>query len=885
MPTHPPPGLSAYPDMARDNYPLPGTTVPSRFIASPQEKLSSGKIPSAAVTSIPAVPPHLPGVNQQAKPAGLHSPRSTGSLMTSSATNKSRSAADAYTLPGSADPVLPNTGPVVKKVRKRRRVGTDSSSGTPNFKSSCNANPVPGVGVLSAPSSVTSNATPVKHSRMENSSVPHGSLHRSTFGGVSNTVASTVNSFAIASSVSSSLTAISAISHSGTNASTSSSGKSVYDFDDNPNSLFDMPSLPQNNSISATYQSSSTSSLTKLTNPSSTYVSGAPSSTVHPPNLGLSSALGSSSVGPVTERTVERKASLKVTIKTLPPQKPHQSKATELIGGGNKLSSPEIKSKHVTSVATVPGLKKRKRRSIEGKPSSYMLQMLQPPTSTNTNTVHSATPMTGLKLAKPNAALSHANSIVKKERKRRMTHMMTDRVNSMPTSTLGPAVASVGESALSTNACPDLPGKPGKFDRSHEAGAERSRVKSSQINSTSISDRVGSSSGTVVLPNSSGSGIVHRKKITSSSPLSGTMTIGDEGQSVKRQNLAAGAMLPHSDSGDLKRRKHSDISRHATSSSMLNLSGSSVSESEEGQSASSTACDSAVSTNSGTLKHITKSTSSFGVGNSSLSTGRTGTGTSSNAPSKLSTGPSYSMSSQGSALSTSSGLGTPGGPGGATVGLIKGYKIPKKKNNQSNPVHGVPGMAKPDTGASNPIASLISSDVGPQKLSGKSMSTDSSDHTGYLSGQNLSNCPTSQTPAVSYSSAHSVYSVRSDSTSVIISSQAHQQQATATVTGTTVSATTVTTTTVSSTNTPAALPASQPRRRISDIVDKLRAKSSSSGPSGSSSASGSSADVPMTTDGDRSNSSGEPFEMSAVDSSSGQPDQRGDNIFEKFSSR
>ncbi|THD20599.1 hypothetical protein D915_008763 [Fasciola hepatica] len=889
VPTQPPPGLTNYPDTARDPYAMPGTTVPGRYISSPQDKLS-GKILGTIGNCLPSGTPHIPGVTQQSKSTGLHSPRSTGSLMTSSTSTKSRPTADAYNLPGSVDSVLTTAGPVMKKVRKRRRAGTDSSSAAPSFKPSSNANPVSGVGSLSTPSSAANNSTPIKHSRMESSTIPHGSLHRSTFGGASNTATGTVNNFVITpSSSSSSLPTAPSTSYSGPNAPTSaSSGKSVYDFDDNPNSSFDMPNLPQNNTISASYQSCSTTNTIKLANPSSTYVSGAPSSTslsVHPPNLGLSSAVNASSVGPVTERTVERKASLKMTIKTLPPQQQqHQSKITEVISSGNKLSSPEMKPKHLASGATVPGLKRRKRRSIEGKPSSYMLQMLQPPTSANTSTIHSTAPLTGMKLAKSNVALSHANSIVKKERKRRMTHMMTDRVNSVTTRTVpsDAPVISASESTLSVNTTPDFSMKSSKSDRSRESSVERSRTKPLQLNSSGITERMGSS-GAIVLPSPSGSGVISRKKVTSS-PLSGMLNIGDESQPMKRQYLSTtGATLPHSDSGELKRRKHSDISRHSMSSNVLNLSGSSVSESDDGQTTSSASCDPAGSTNSGTLKHITKHSASFAVGNSNPTTGRTGTGVSSNPTSKLSTAPSYTLSSQGPTVSTSSGLGTPGGTGGTTVGLIKGYKIPKKKtNNQSNPVLTAPGLGKSDSSANNSLSSSTPIDMGSKQL-GKPLLTelarDSSDHTGYSSGQNLPNCLTSHTPAVPHSTVHTSHSVRSDVTPIGASSQVQQQQQqqpTGNVTATT---------TAPCANTSAVLSSSQPRRRISDIVDKLRAKSStsSSGTSGPNSASGGGTDVPVTSDADRANSSSEPFDTNAIDVSGGQPDQR-DNIFEKFSS-
>ncbi|VDP77281.1 unnamed protein product [Echinostoma caproni] len=730
--TQPPPGLSSYSDLTRDPYALPGTTGSSRFISSPQDKLSPlgpGKLSGSTATPLSGGPNMLPGVVQQPKPVGLHSPRSTGSLMTSSTAAKPRSTTDAYNLPGASDTTVSTTAIMLKKTRKRRRAGAENATVTPTFKSSSSANTVPGAGVLCAPASASS-TVPVKHSRIDAATVPHGSLHRSTFCGGSS--GGSAGNFSMTSS---SATIPSTSGHSGANAT--ASGKSVYDFDDNPNSSFDIPSLPQNNSMSSTaYQSGSTANINKLTTPSSTYVSGQTASSntvsIHPPNLGPSSAMSTTSIGPVAERTVERKTSLKVTIKTLPPQQPNNAftKTTSSAEVVHSTHSPDIKSKHSSGASGVSGLKKHKRPSVDGKPSSYMLQMLQPPTSTSS--IHSGSSLTGVKLSKPNTALSHANSIVKKERKRRMAHMMTERIPSASATGMGGSIHTGDSSSTNMDSL-----KLSKANRSRENSVERIRSKPIQATSSGGPERGGPSASSMAVPGLSGTTIPSRKKVTSS-PLS---TPGDDSGGIRRQHLSStGTPLPHIDSVEIKRRKHGDGNKHAMSS-QLNLSGSSLSESDDMLSLSSVTSDSG-SINMVTLKHSAKSSSSSSVsGTMNPTTNRAGSGNTSNSGSKSSAMPSYSMGSQVSAISNS-GVGVTGNTSGTSVGLIKGYKIPKKKTtSQSNSITPSSGMGKSET--NTPSATSSNSSDGGSKTIGKNLQAEpvkeNSDYSGHPSNQNSAN--------------------------------------------------------------------------------------------------------------------------------------------------
>ncbi|VDP42060.1 unnamed protein product [Echinostoma caproni] len=185
-------------------------------------------------------------------------------------------------------------------------------------------------------------------------------------------------------------------------------------------------------------------------------------------------------------------------------------------------------------------------------------------------------------------------------------------------------------------------------------------------------------------------------------------------------------------------------------------------------------------------------------------------------------------------------------------------------------------MGKSET--NTPSATSSNSSDGGSKTIGKNLQAEpvkeNSDYSGHPSNQNSANLSGSHVSTTLSSSVPTTFVTKSDSVYVAPNSQALPQQLPMS-----------STTSGSAAAAGANSSASQPRRRISDIVDKLRAKSSSS----SSSTSGSGAtsagpDGPVAPEIDRSNPSCEPFETTASQSASGQSDQRGDNIFEKFCS-
>ncbi|CAH8440102.1 unnamed protein product [Schistosoma turkestanicum] len=242
--------------------------------------------------------------------------------------------------------------------------------------------------------------------------------------------------------------------------------KSVYDFDDNPGSVFDVPvgNISSSNSLSFSSGSSLTSPKSSVsvnplqsgglavsnTNPISNY----PVTTMMSSNSNL-------------ERTIERKTSLKMTIKTIPSQPITSTPKARVNFSQNEVdkynriqsvqSNPTSSSTPdsggtVPHTQSLPSVKKRKKRSVEGKPSAYMLQMLQlanssisssdtPITTTSVATGVSGVPSqsaitplvlsnSGLKQIKStNKLVGHGSVLVKKERKRRLGHGFTEKTH------------------------------------------------------------------------------------------------------------------------------------------------------------------------------------------------------------------------------------------------------------------------------------------------------------------------------------------------------------------------------------------------------------------------------------------------------------------------
>ncbi|KAK4473839.1 hypothetical protein MN116_003172 [Schistosoma mekongi] len=242
--------------------------------------------------------------------------------------------------------------------------------------------------------------------------------------------------------------------------------KSVYDFDDNPGSVFDIPvgNISSSNSLSFSSGSSLTSpkssvSINPLQSGSLTVSSTNPAS-----NYPVATTMSSNSS---LERTVERKTSLKMTIKTIPSQPITSTPKGRVNFGQNDVDKcNKIQSVQLNSISSntsdsggtihpthsLSSVKKRKKRSVEGKPSAYMLQMLQianssisgpDPSITTSSVATSASGIPNQSIISPvvlkNPSVKHIKStsklvghgsvLVKKERKRRLGHGFTEKTH------------------------------------------------------------------------------------------------------------------------------------------------------------------------------------------------------------------------------------------------------------------------------------------------------------------------------------------------------------------------------------------------------------------------------------------------------------------------
>ncbi|TNN10149.1 Mediator of RNA polymerase II transcription subunit 1 isoform 2 [Schistosoma japonicum] len=241
--------------------------------------------------------------------------------------------------------------------------------------------------------------------------------------------------------------------------------KSVYDFDDNPGSVFDIPvgNISSSNSLSFSSGSSLTSPKSSVSVNPSQSGSLTVSSTNAVSNYPVATTMSSNSS---LERTVERKTSLKMTIKTIPSQ-PITSTPKGRVNFGqndvdkcNKMQSVQLNSipsntsdsgGTIHPTHSLSSVKKRKKRSVEGKPSAYMLQMLQIANSsispdpsittssiaTSTSGVPSQSVISPVVLNNPNVKhikstsklVGHGSVLVKKERKRRLGHGFTEKTH------------------------------------------------------------------------------------------------------------------------------------------------------------------------------------------------------------------------------------------------------------------------------------------------------------------------------------------------------------------------------------------------------------------------------------------------------------------------
>ncbi|CAH8456980.1 unnamed protein product [Schistosoma rodhaini] len=346
--------------------------------------------------------------------------------------------------------VNPTSNP--KKPRKRRRGTVEGSFRC--ISSQKGNTPVP---------SVYSSYPTTKHQRVDTvlpttSISLSGAYQRPTFNQANSNFSSSSLPYVQQSTVASTVQSISM--------QTPNPSKSVYDFDDNPGSMFDVPvgNISSSNSLSFSSGSSLTSPKSGVSVNLLQSGSLAVTNTNPVSNFPVTTMISSN---PNLERTIERKTSLKMTIKTIPSQpitstpKARVNFSQNEVDNYNKIQSIQSNSTPINtsdSGGTVPlaqslsSVKKRKKRSVEGKPSAYMLQMLQLAnssisgsdasiTTTSVTTGASGVPNqsaitplvlnnSGLKQIKStNKLVGHGSVLVKKERKRRLGHGFTEKTH------------------------------------------------------------------------------------------------------------------------------------------------------------------------------------------------------------------------------------------------------------------------------------------------------------------------------------------------------------------------------------------------------------------------------------------------------------------------
>ncbi|CAH8563540.1 unnamed protein product [Dicrocoelium dendriticum] len=685
-----------------------------------------------------------------------------------------------------------NVGMVTpKKPRKRRRGASDCLVSGIHQR--------PGSLVSSTPRSVA-----------QSSRQAHPSYHRGAFCPTTHPYGPVVNS--LASSVASNFAAT----------SSASTGRSVYDFDDTPGPLFEMTN---SSSLSSHTAPTSVVSNSKLSSSGSSY-SASSSSLLSSSGLtstGLSSVGGSNPTLPVPERTVERKSSLKVTIKKLPPQPSISKSITDsavaksehLRTVSESSSAEECKNKHGSGGQPA---KRRKRRSVGGKPSAYMLQVLQhsssaAPTSSNVGPFTSA-----VKQSKcGTAAVGHATMVVKKERKRRagaVTEKSKKATSIVPPACTVPSNLADGQSALTSSIDPS---KVIKLDRVVSNPARVSSNLSNLTPSTPTKSAARQSS-----PSNAKKKLSSINPVTSSSALAGASI--DETIPSKRSISSLMIAVPHM--SESKRKKSSEPMKSASSFHSV------VSQHQhDADHRSLTPTDSGdLTPSAGSFGKLSRSVSSLEYRSDELGTS------------------CYSKKSHTNKPFLSSATPTNATHGG----LIKGYKIPKKKSVPTGPK-----VLLND-------CHLHCSDI-PSASVVADLTPNSSKLRPTVEILDSVSAPTASTltPASIFdtSSSQSECAVELNSSAQLNPNQTNPLQLP-----------------------PQQLPRRQPVKSISDIVDKLRAKSSGSSVTSAQfpidSSSVPNPITPSEIDDRTASSVVGPHEISSEKEAAHDP--RGDNIFEKF---
>ncbi|CAH8479569.1 unnamed protein product [Heterobilharzia americana] len=476
--------------------------------------------------------------------------------------------------------------------------------------------------------------------------------------------------------------------------------KSVYDFDDTPGSMFDVPvgNISSSNSLSFSSGSSLTSPKSCVpANPLQS--SGLTASNPNPvANYPTTTSITSSSN---LERTIERKTSLKMTIKTVPSQpitstpKAGVNFSQNEVDKYNRIQSGQSNSTPTSAIdsgrTTHPthslvSTKKRKKRSVEGKPSAYMLQMLQLANSssvsgsdtsitTTSAVINASEPPTQLTtpfaLNNPslkhvkgaNKLVGHGSVLVKKERKRRLGHGFTEKTHFslIPNS-------STFNQLHETSENPSVP-KPIKINRlSKPLNADT--PKDNQIGP-------GISTGLYTNPISVSPNSVSSKKkfsTASSTPLVPFIGSGSGSDDM----LVAKRLFPSTTSlvNSEKRKRNADALKQS-SVSQPNCISSTTSNDAAFTSSPQFIPSNPDSSSNANLSRKTPRSSLHSVTNSSrlphTSTNRL--------QSSQQTNTSNYLSNNSACITTNIvSNSTPINVVGASSGLIKGYKIPKKKS-------------------------------------------------------------------------------------------------------------------------------------------------------------------------------------------------------------
>lgn len=668
---------------------------------------------TSAASSINVSNSRLPGMmlsnNSQLPSSDAQLPQGCGKPLSSSAPNLTPNSSQ-YPSVRNSSLITPNTGRTKhtslknsqasltvnptsnpKKPRKRRRGTVEGSFRC--ISSQKGNTPVPGV---------YSNYPTTKHQRVDTvlpttSISLSGTYQRPTFNQTNSNFSSCSLPYVQQSTVASTVQSI--------NMQIPNPSKSVYDFDDNPSSMFDVPvgNISSSNSLSFSSGSS-------LTSPKS----GASVNPLQSGSLAVSNTNPISNF-PVTtmmssnsnlERTIERKTSLKMTIKTIPSQpitstpKARVNFSQNEVDKYNKLQSVQSNSTPINvsdSGGTVhpaqplPSVKKRKKRSVEGKPSAYMLQMLQlancsisgsdaSVTTTSVTTGASGVPSqsaitplvlnsSGLKQIKStNKLVGHGSVLVKKERKRRLGHGFTEKTHFsfIPNSN---TYNQAQETADNSNV-PKLI-KINRVSRPPTSDVPKDNQTGSGTTPNLYSNCISMS------PNSSS-----KKKVSAlnSTPLgtgAGTSSGSDDMMVAKRLFSSSASPLV---SGD-KRKRNPETSKQSNNSQSAHPNSSTSSDSAFISSPLLPSTSSDLPTNS----------------NTSRKTPRPSLHTASNLPRVPHTPTSKSQPvQQSSTLNylSSSSVCTPNPASvsvvGSSSGLIKGYKIPKKKSTTTGCLPSVP---------------------------------------------------------------------------------------------------------------------------------------------------------------------------------------------------